>query len=56
MRERLHRGKMDHETIVQQMVQQQNQLAGQVRAYHQDLLAAMRQVKHSQQVQALAVA
>jgi hypothetical protein len=28
----------------------------QVRAYHQDLLAAMRQVKHSQQVQALAVA
>jgi hypothetical protein len=32
VRERLHRGKMDHETIVQQMVQQQNQLAGQVRA------------------------
>ena len=56
VRERLYRGKMEHEAHAQQMVQQQNQLAEQVRAYHQTLREAMRQVRHGQQMQPLAVA
>ena len=39
---------MEHEADTTRVQQQQQQLAAQVRAYHQDLLDAMRQVSDAQ--------
>ena len=44
LRDKLHRGKLVHEAEVASVQQQQQLLAAQVRAYHQDLQAAMKLV------------
>lgn len=48
LKERLHRGRIEHEEEVANVRQQQHQLAIQVRAYHQDLLNTMKAVTASQ--------
>lgn len=50
LRDELLRGKMEHEAEVASVQQQQQLLAAQVRAYHQDLLNAMKQVTGSNAV------
>ena len=44
----LYRARMEHDADTVRVQQQQQQLAAQVRAYHQDLLDAMRQVSDQQ--------
>jgi kinetochore protein Nuf2 len=44
----LYRARMEHDADTVRVQQQQQQLAAQVRAYHQDLLDAMRQVSDAQ--------
>jgi len=48
-KEKLHRGRIEHEEEVADVRQQQHQLAIQVRAYHQDLLKVMKDVSASRQ-------
>jgi kinetochore protein Nuf2 len=50
LRDKLLRGKMEHEAEVASVQQQQQQLAAQVRAYHQDLRTAMKAVSTSNAV------
>jgi kinetochore protein Nuf2 len=47
LKDRLFRGQMEHKTEVESVLQQQQMLAAQVRAYHQDLVSAMKQVTSS---------
>ena len=44
----LYRARMEHDADTVRVQQQQQQLAAQVRAYHQDLLDTMRQVSAAQ--------
>ena len=49
LRDQLLKGRIEHETEAASVQQQQQLLAMQVRAYHQDLLSAMKAVSAAQQ-------